>query len=63
MRRAVVLAAPVAPPSTIRAMRPAADDVVVVDAPEPFFAIGEFYRDFSPTTDDAVIALLTRGGE
>ncbi len=59
----VVLAAPVAPPSTIRAMRPAADDVVVVDAPDPFFAIGEFYRDFSPTTDDAVIALLTRAGE
>jgi putative phosphoribosyl transferase len=58
-----VLAAPVAPPSTIRAMRQAADDVVVVDAPEPFFAIGEFYADFSATGDDTVLALLTRAGE
>jgi putative phosphoribosyl transferase len=59
----VVLAAPVAPPSTIRAMRQAADDVVVVDAPEPFFAIGEFYADFSATGDDTVLALLTRAGQ
>jgi putative phosphoribosyl transferase len=56
----VVLAAPVAPPSTIRAMRPAADEVVVVDAPEHFFAIGEFYSDFSATTDETVLALLNR---
>jgi putative phosphoribosyl transferase len=59
----VVLAAPVAPPGTIRAMRQAADDVVVVDAPEPFFAIGEFYGDFSATGDDTVLALLTRAAE
>ncbi len=56
----VILAAPVAPPSTIRAMQPAADDVVVVEAPEPFFAIGEFYRDFSATSDDTVLELLAR---
>ena len=59
----VILAAPVAPPGTIRSMRPAADAVVVVEAPEPFFAIGEFYRDFSPTADDTVLALLTRAAE
>jgi putative phosphoribosyl transferase len=44
-------------------MRPAADAVVVVDAPEPFFAIGEFYSDFSATDDDTVLALLARAGE
>jgi putative phosphoribosyl transferase len=59
----VVLAAPVAPPNAIRAMRQAADDVVVVDAPERFFAIGEFYRDFSATGDGTVVALLTGAGE
>ncbi len=59
----IVLAAPVAPPSTVRAMRQAADDVVVVYAPEPFFAIGEFYADFSATSDDTVLALLTRARE
>ncbi len=59
----VVLAAPVAPPGTIRAMRSAADEVVVVDAPERFLAIGEFYRDFSATSDDTVLALLRRAGE
>jgi putative phosphoribosyl transferase len=58
----IVLAAPVAPPSTIRAMREVADDVVVVEAPERFFAIGEFYSDFSATTDDAVLTLLSRRG-
>jgi putative phosphoribosyl transferase len=59
----VVLAAPVAPPGTIRAMRSVADDIVVVDAPERFFAIGEFYRDFSATDDDTVLALLARARE
>jgi putative phosphoribosyl transferase len=56
--RRIVLAAPVAPPSTIRALRDVADDVVVVEAPERFFAIGEFYRDFTPTTDAEVVELL-----
>jgi putative phosphoribosyl transferase len=59
----VVLAAPVAPRSTIHAMRQAADDVVVVEVPERFFAIGEFYSDFSATGDNTVLALLTRARE
>jgi putative phosphoribosyl transferase len=54
----VVLAAPVAPVHTIHSMRPEADNVVVVDAPTTFFAIGEFYRDFSPTSDETVLELL-----
>ena len=58
----VILAVPVAPPETVAALRRDADDVVAVETPEPFFAIGGWYSDFSPTSDDEVIALLTQGG-
>jgi putative phosphoribosyl transferase len=54
----VVLAVPVAPPETVAEMREFADEVVVVETPSPFFAIGEWYRDFSQTTDDEVVSLL-----
>jgi putative phosphoribosyl transferase len=53
----VILAAPVAPAETIRDI-PEADEVVCVSTPEPFRAVGYFYRDFSPTSDEEVIALL-----
>src|SRR6185369_16945100 len=54
----VILAAPVAPRSVINALREVADDVVVLESPEPFFAIGEFYDDFTPTPDGEVVRLL-----
>jgi putative phosphoribosyl transferase len=56
----VVLAAPVAPASALHGLRDAADLVVVVDAPAHFRAIGQFYRDFSPTSEETVGELLTR---
>jgi predicted phosphoribosyltransferase len=34
----------------------------VLDTPQPFWAIGRFYRSFSQTTDDEVIALLQTAG-
>jgi putative phosphoribosyl transferase len=55
----VVLAVPVAPPEWIRRLAGAADEFVCVETPEPFYAIGQFYRDFTQTTDDEVIACLT----
>jgi putative phosphoribosyl transferase len=55
----VVLAVPVAPPETVAALRADADDVVAVETPEPFFAIGGWYVDFSPTSDTEVVELLT----
>jgi len=54
----VILAAPVAPPRVIELLRQVADDVVVLETPEPFFAIGEFYDDFTPTPDEEVVRLL-----
>ena len=58
----VILAVPVAPPDTVAALRRDADDVVAVETPEPFFAIGGWYADFSPTSDDEVVELLARSG-
>jgi putative phosphoribosyl transferase len=56
----VVLAVPVAPTSTLDALRVDADDIVCLEQHEPFGAIGMFYRDFTQVTDEEVIALLAR---
>jgi putative phosphoribosyl transferase len=56
--RRVVVATPVAPPEVYERLRRDADEVVVVETPEPFYAIGQFYRDFTQTSDDEVTALL-----
>jgi putative phosphoribosyl transferase len=56
----VVLAVPVAPGASIPRLSREADDVVVLAAPEPFFAVGEWYRRFDQTTDDEVVAALAR---
>ena len=58
----VVLAVPVAPPDTIDALRSDADEVVCLESPEPFWAIGAWYSDFSPTVDREVIDLLHEAG-
>jgi putative phosphoribosyl transferase len=57
----LVLAVPVAPPSTIRRLEPKADEVVCLATPEPFSAVGHWYRDFHPVSDDEVLALLGSG--
>jgi putative phosphoribosyl transferase len=54
----VVLAAPVAPPSVRAALAAAADEVVCVETPRRFLAIGEWYTDFAQTGDSEVVALL-----
>ena len=56
----VVLAVPVAPPQTIQRLSQEADEVVALATPEPFFAVGEWYRIFDQTPDDEVLAALER---
>lgn len=56
----VVLAVPVAPPGSVPKLAREADEVVVLETPEPFFAVGEWYRRFDQTTDEEVIAALAR---
>lgn len=58
----VVLAVPVAPPESLESLRHDADEVVCVETPEYFFAIGQWYADFSQTPDDEVVALLESTG-
>jgi putative phosphoribosyl transferase len=54
----LVMAAPVAPRSTLKRLRSEADQVVCLDAPADFFAVGQFYRHFPQLHDAEVIALL-----
>lgn len=58
--RRVVLAVPVAPPDWTSRLGDAADEYVCVATPDPFYAVGQFYRDFSQTTDAEVVACLRR---
>jgi putative phosphoribosyl transferase len=54
----VVLAVPVAPPGWEARIGTDADELVCIAAPPGFYAIGQFYADFSPTTEDEVTACL-----
>ncbi|MFE7588948.1 phosphoribosyltransferase family protein [Kitasatospora sp. NPDC057512] len=54
----VVLAVPVAPADWAERLDEVADELVCVDTPSPFYAIGEFYADFSQTEDEEVLRLL-----
>jgi predicted phosphoribosyltransferase len=56
----VVVAVPVAPPETCAELEAEADRVVCALTPEPFYAVGAWYRDFSQTSDDEVRELLRR---
>jgi putative phosphoribosyl transferase len=54
----VVLAVPVAPPVAVRELEKVADEVVCLHQPEAFWAVGQFYADFSQTPDEEVARLL-----
>jgi len=54
----VVLAVPVAPPSAERSLRGDADEMICLEMPDRFLAIGEWYEDFAQTSDEEVVALL-----
>ncbi len=56
----VVVAAPVAPTDAAERLAGDADEVVIVEQPFSFYAIGQFYYDFNQTTDEEVTSLLER---
>ena len=56
----VVVAVPVAAPSSIRELQTEADEVICLDAPESFYAVGQAYENFEQVTDDEVCAILDR---
>lgn len=59
----LVIAVPVAPRETCQSLLHEVDEVVCASVPEPFFAVGNWYEDFSQTTDAEVRDLLARGNE
>jgi putative phosphoribosyl transferase len=59
----VVLAVPVAPVDWTARIGRDADECIALDTPEPFWAIGQFYADFSQTSDDEVVDCLERAAE
>ncbi len=50
----IVVAVPVAAPSTCEELRREVDEILCFATPEPFMAVGRFYDDFSQTTDEEV---------
>jgi len=59
----VVLAVPVAPPAWQARIGQGADEMISLATPEPFGAVGQFYADFSQTSDEEVAACLAGAAE
>jgi putative phosphoribosyl transferase len=56
----LVLAVPVAPAEALRELAGECDEIVCLATPEPFYAVGAHYVDFTQTTDEEVVDLLDR---
>jgi putative phosphoribosyl transferase len=54
----LIVAVPVAPEAALHALRPEVDELVCLEMPRVFGAVGEFYDDFCQTDDATVITLL-----
>jgi len=59
----IIVAVPVGPPDTCKEFEDEADEVVCASAPEYFQAVGQYYEDFSQTSDEEVRDLLSRAAE
>jgi len=54
----LICAVPVSPPSTLYKVAELADEVVCLESPENFQAVGQFYINFPQVEDDEVIRIL-----
>jgi putative phosphoribosyl transferase len=59
----VILATPVAPPGAAGRFVDDVDEFIVLASPGQFYAVGQFYDDFSQTTDDEVVELLEQAAD
>ena len=59
----IVVAVPVCPPETLAEIKRAADDTVILFAPDWFRGVGQFYDDFAQLDDETVRDLLARAAE
>ena len=58
----LICAVPVAPAESLEEIRPYADEVVCLETPEDFYAVGQFYREFRQVEDEEVVAMLAKRG-
>ena len=58
----IVLAVPVAPRESLDALAADADEIVCLETPEPFWAVGAHYRSFDQLSDADVLTLLRKAG-
>jgi putative phosphoribosyl transferase len=58
--REIIVAVPVGAPETCSEMAKLADEVVCLETPDPFYAVGLWYEDFEQTEDEEVHELLER---
>lgn len=56
----LICALPVAAPDSLERVRPLADQIVCLEAPVDFHAVGQFYRDFPQVEDEEVVAALAQ---
>lgn len=56
----LIAAAAVAPYESLQEIRALADEVVCLDVPADFYAVGQFFEEFTQVSDEEVIALLQR---
>ena len=59
----IVMAVPVAPPDTCQELAQQADEAICLSTPPFFQAVGQYYDDFSQTSDDDVRELLNRAAQ
>lgn len=57
----VIIALPVCPKDTLAKLEKEADQVIVLKTPWPFFAVGQFYKEFGQVSDEEVVKLLQDG--
>lgn len=54
----IIVALPVAPPEVVHTLRTLTSDVIILETPADFYAVGQFYRNFPQLTDEEVVKLL-----
>src|SRR5437660_12768173 len=59
----IVVAVPVGPPETCRELEEEADETICLSTPEFFQAVGQYYEDFSQTSDEDVRELLSQAAQ
>jgi putative phosphoribosyl transferase len=59
----IIVAVPVGPPDTCREIKAVADETICLSTPQFFQAVGQYYEDFSQTSDDDVRKLLSQAAQ